>query len=191
MKIYNITDFDLITPIWVNKLTGSVFYQFKDIIVKVNPKFYNNKWATGLMAISETIKIPALKGIVLGSMGEVGYVTDYIDGEDLQEDKPFNYRHDKVRAKKINDTTTIKIVELLKKILIGAIGSGYLICDVTKRNILVKDNEAYLVDFDIIEEIKDGMLTNQSYIQIYQELLDYLKIKHVFYGDIKQLLDRL
>lgn len=193
MKRYNIGDLSKDTRMMVNTDMGNVFYKTADgYVKKLNTRLYNSMWGAEIEEISSVVVIPAFKGLIISDTGYVvGYMMDYIDGTDLQEDKPFEHRHDKVRVKKLNKIQEEMVLQLILTLLIGAIGSGYLICDITKRNIMLDNKAAYLVDLDTVCPIVNGKLEDQSQIDILQETLDMLKIDYVFDGDINKLYKRI
>ena len=141
----------------------------------------NADWREKFASIMEYMHFPAFIKFIPN-----GYVTKYIDGYDLQEDKPFNYRHDIVRAYPLNDTQRQGVIKILKDVVFSGLKTGYILGDFTKRNIIIKSDTPYLIDYDvIIEEF------NEDYIRIYQTMLDYLQIEYEFKGNLKELHERL
>ncbi len=139
------------------------------------------EWKEKFMAIMDYMYFPAFVRFIPG-----GYVTEFINGVDLQEDIPFNYRHDIVRAYPLTNFQRQKIIEILKDILNAGIKTGYYLGDFTKRNIIMEVRQPFLIDYDvIIEEF------NEDYIRIYQTMLDYLKIDYKFDGDPVKLYEYL
>lgn len=153
----------------------------RNLVVKTDPK-YDDEWRRKLASILKVIKIPAFASFVRN-----GYATEFINGIDLQEDTPFNFRHDIVRAYPLNEIQRRKVIKIFKDIVYAGIETGYTLADFTKRNIILDGNTPYLIDYDVIIE---GDLP-QDYIDIFQRMLDYLEIDYKFNGDLKELYERL
>ena len=151
-----------------------------DTVVKVDMKL-DLAWREKLMKIMEYMEIPAFQKFIYR-----GYVTKFINGKDLQEDFPFLHRHDEVRSYPLNPIQYDSVIKIFKDIVYAGIKTGYILADFTKRNIIVTDDKAYLIDYDIIlEEL------NEDYIRIYQNILNYLKIDYQFDGDLVKLYECL
>lgn len=113
-----------------------------------------------------------------------GYKMPYYDGIDLQEDRPFSHRHDKVRFLKLNPIQKRNVANLFKNEVKAALETGYLIGDLTRRNIIMCGNTPYRIDFDMVFDINN---LPESVISTRQEMLDYLEIDFKFTGDLKEL----
>lgn len=135
-------------------------------------------WRKQFREIIKVIKIPAFYKFLSN-----GYITHFIDGIDLQEDKPFNYRHDIVRAYPLNEKQKKAVIRIFKDIVYAGIKTGYTLADFTKRNLIVRGDDVFLIDYDVIIQ---GDL-NEDYIKIFQNMLDYLEIDYRFNGDLKEL----
>lgn len=141
----------------------------------------NKDWKNKFKEIKKHMEFPLFVRFIPN-----GYITIYVDGEDLQCDKPFKPRHDIVRAKPLNKAQRDNIILIFKDVVNAGIKTGFTLADFTKRNIMLVENNAYLIDYDvIIEEF------NQDYIDIFQKMLDYLEIDFKFKGDLKALYERI
>lgn len=120
-----------------------------------------------------------------------GYMEDYFDGTDLQEDRPFAHRHDVVRYLALTPTQRQNVRSLFKKIVGRAIKTGYLLADFTRRNVILVGDEAHLIDFDIIINVEPEKPIPSEYIRIFQEMIDYLEIDYIFDGNLKKLHGKL
>lgn len=139
-------------------------------------------WQEKLSKIMEVIKLPLFVRFI-----DKGYISVFKDGIDLQMDKPFDHRHDRVRAYPLNKIQREGVIKIFKDIVYAGIKTGYTLADFTRRNIILVDDTPYLIDFDVIIE---GEL-NMDYINIFQKMLDYLEIKYRFDGDLKKLYEKL
>lgn len=149
-----------------------------DYVYKTNDRL-DREWREKFMDIMEYVYFPLFVNFIPG-----GYVTKFIGGVDLQEDEPFNPRHDKVRSYPLNEIQRERVIQILKDILYAGIRTGNYLGDFTRRNIIITGNTPFLIDYDVII----GSF-NEDYIRIYQTMLDYLQIDHQFDGDAKNLYE--
>ena len=107
----------------------------------------NEEWQNKLLAIQQYLYnyIPPTVNQDLD-----GYIMPYIGGRDLWGDKPFRPLHGKQRQVFLNNKERGSIQKLIDSILLAGEKTGWYIQDVTKRNIILRDEEAYLIDFDEI-----------------------------------------
>ena len=151
-----------------------------DLVIKIGKEFTVD-WESKLTKVLTVINIPAFVKFIPN-----GYVTKFIDGVDLQSDKPFKWRHGVLNSDyKLNEIQRQKVIKIFKDIALAGIKTNYTLADFTKRNIIIKGNELYLIDYDVIIE---GKLP-QDYINLFQKMLDYLKINYKFDGDLKKLYE--
>lgn len=147
-----------------------------DVVYKIDPKL-NDEWKEKLQEIMKYMGIPAFEGFIEG-----GYKTRYIDGFDLQEDRPFKPRHDIVRAFPLTTIQKKRVLKIFKDIVYAGIKTGYTLADFTKRNIILEGMTPYLIDYDVI--IEDF---NKDYIDLFQKMIDYLEIDYKFDGNLHAL----
>lgn len=153
----------------------------EDRVLKIDNKL-DQAWREKFEKILEHMDIPAFIGFVDG-----GYQTKYIDGIDLQEDLPFQPRHDKVRSFPLTKLQRERVIKIFRDIVKSGIETNYILADFTKRNIILKEDIPYLIDYDVIIE---GELS-QDYIDLWQKMLDYLEIDYRFDGGLKKLYECL
>lgn len=82
------------------------------------------------------------------SIGQDYYITDYINGRDLLGDLPFHPSHGIIRKVILSDTAKNNLRSCIEKVKEAGRELGYTLGDVTRRNIILKDDFPYLVDFD-------------------------------------------
>lgn len=151
-----------------------------NFVYKTNKRL-NYEWKEKFVLIMEYVYFPAFVKFIPN-----GYVAKYINGIDLQEDKPFKPRHDIIRSYNLSATQKKKIIEIWKDVLLAGVRTGFFLGDITRRNFLVKKDEVYLIDYDVIIE-----KFNSDYIKIYQTMLDYLCLSYRFNGDAQKLYEYL
>lgn len=121
-----------------------------------------------------------------------GYEEDYIDGTDLFGDRSFEHMHHRKRKLRITEKQREAVIETLRKVLKAGVDSGYLFSDLTARNFMVTDkNEAFLIDFEVVDELENGKLMNKDRVQLLNKLLAQLDLDVKTDGDIKKLLKKL
>lgn len=155
-------------------------YLDNDLVYKINDN--GSEWSYQLIRIMEYVDIPAFVKLIPG-----GYVTKFIDGLDLQEDKPFQPRHDIVRGYPLNPIQKQRVIKIFSDIVLAGIKTNFTLADFTKRNIIMQGDIPYLIDYDVIIEGK----LNSDYIAILQKMLDYLEIPYKFDGDLERLYESL
>ena len=151
-------------------------------VYKTDEMRLNNEWKRKFKPILKTIKIPAFLEFL-----PYGYITRYIEGIDLQEDLPFQPRHDIVRGYPLNEKQREGVIKIFRDIVFAGLNTGYTLADFTKRNIILKGDQPYLIDYDIIIE---GDLP-EDYIKIFQKMIDYLELDYQFDGDLQKLYERI
>lgn len=149
-----------------------------DLVIKTS-SLHDEEWKKKLEKIMTVMEIPLFVKFIPN-----GYVTRFIDGTDLQGDKWFNYIEEEPLD--LNGWQRRNVVKIFKDIVWAGIETGYLLADFTKRNVLLLENKAYLIDYDvIIEEM------TEDYIHIFNEMLKFLKVPYTFNGDLKELYRQL
>lgn len=168
------------------KITLSIYERYKKLSVEVEEikkenLLLNKDWYKKAQAV-----IPRIKEIPFRAFLTNGYVTKFVDGVDLHGDKPFKPDHSKVKVASLTTEEIKAVKNLIRNVFKTAIETGYLVADITKRNILIKDGKAYLVDMDEIIDIENGTITNPDYINIFREILDFVGVE--FNGKINECI---
>ncbi len=153
--------------------------EHKGILVFKRGKQFDWEWRRKLQEIMHIIDLPAFF-----CFQEDGYVTRFIDGTDLHGENLSDKLSEEIILTRLQRK---RLIKLFKDIVYAGIETGYILADFTKKNIMLHKNNVYLIDFEVIIE---GEL-NQDYINIFQQMLDYLKIDYRFDGDLKKLYERL
>jgi len=189
MKNFKISDIWGLDPVYYNIEKGCVLYKLGNHIYRISHPL-SIEWAHSIQRMMECVSIPGFVGLVRPNdfMGYRGYVTDYISSKDLWGDEPFNPEHGNRKEIKLDKKQRQMVIDLLKRIVFAGWISGWYLPDVNRRNILMDNGGAYLVDYEDVVSVTD---ITEGHIHIMQELLDYLKIDYKFDGDLKGLFQAL
>jgi hypothetical protein len=148
-----------------------------DIVIKRNENL-DDEWEKRLSKVLELVDTTAFDSFATG-----GYATKFIDGIDLYGSRPYK---GETKEFILDLRTRENLVDLFKSVVFAGIETGYYLADFTRRNIVVYNHYPYLIEFDeIITEF------DQSYIDIYQEMIDFLNIDYKFKGNPKELYEVL
>lgn len=114
-----------------------------------------------------------------------GYITKYIDGIDLYGNKPFDTKKPE-RETSIHVVGKKKVASLFADICLAGIDTGFLLGDVTRRNIILdlRNGNLYPIDFDLIVDANN---IPQDTVNVFQEMLKYLELDYIFTGNLREL----
>lgn len=149
-------------------------------VYKTNSSVLNNQWRNNFKKILEVMKIPLFVKFIPN-----GYVTRYVDGVDLDGDGFCDYIS--VQPLKLTTQQRATVVKIFKDIVEAGIKTNYTLADFTRKNVLLTNDGAFLIDYDVIIE---GQLNNE-YIKLFQQMIDYLKIDYTFDGNLKGLYENI
>lgn len=120
---------------------------------------YDPEWKKRLEAFMAECPLPAFVQFL-----PKGYVTKYIDGVDLWGDKPFERGSTNFA---LSDVQRQNILSLVERAVSASVKTGVYLGDITRRNIILKGDIPYLIDYD-------HMYEGQASRSHYREIMDFL-----------------
>lgn len=161
----------------------SIYRRYKDVkpvsyaVIKTNEEF-DSDWMQRVKTVLPHLSkyIPFID-FILDSERVIGYATKYIDGWDLWGDRPFEYYGREYPAESIEHNVFLtsvqraNIIQMLRAILDTGVQFGVAPSDITRRNIMVKGDECYLIDLCQVSDVVQGEDVHKV---ISTELLSFL-----------------
>lgn len=131
-----------------------------------------DSWRRRLDQLMEILPLPAFVCFTRD-----GYITRFIDGYDLDE-RPVT-----------DPDISRRVAKILLLICEAALAKGFVLTDVVPKNFRVSYGGAvYLLDYDWIMDCPDGRVNGAAdRVQVFQDLLDWVNIRHTFDGELDLL----
>ena len=101
-------------------------------------------WKAKMEAILKMWNVPGFYGFI-----ENGYTTKYVDGFDLQGNKPFEMDGNKVDVV-VSNQLKLEVLELFGNAIRVGKALGFTFGDITCGNIFTDGQKLYLIDYDVI-----------------------------------------
>lgn len=121
-------------------------YRKGDLVYKTDNVTLGENWRRKMEDIINHWQVPSFVDFIPN-----GYITRYIDGHDLHGNIPFSYSQLSNQAR-LTTNQKIKVLEVFyDAIRVGKL-LGFTFGDITCGNILLQDNDCYLIDYDSIVE---------------------------------------
>lgn len=155
-------------------------YRLGKLVIKKDPLNLDSAWKLKLKEIMKIWRFHAFNNFVKG-----GYSTYYVDGVDLQGDRPFKHRHDRLKLIDLSPEVRSKVIRTFRQLVLAGMTTDYFLCDLTPRNIILNNDCPYFIDFDVIWDMKKPL--SNDYIEIIQRMLKYLTIDYKFDGGLYAL----
>lgn len=145
---------------------------------------YDPEWRKRLELFMSECPLPAFVRFL-----QKGYITEYIDGVDLWGDTPFEFGGNTTPFE-LSDAQKENVLALLKDVVRAAYKTEVYLGEFTRRNIMLRGDTPYLIDYDHLYE---GKVMEPSSAAGYQELLDFLEVEYDFksHGNIEKLYNAL
>ena len=141
-----------------------IWREGEGLVHKIDPERLSSEWRSKMEALLPFFELGAWAGFL-----ENGYRTYYIEGTDLQGNKPFE----------IDGSRSQVVVPIEQRLQVLAIfGSairagrrlGFTLADITCGNILTDGNQCFLIDYDVIVPWP----LPESHVQVWQNTLRLL-----------------
>ncbi len=178
-----------------DKIILSVFQRYKKIQINIESVdkidlSLDEKWGKKLENILHHLKNSVFLKYIYQQKKMVGYSTTFINGKDLHGDFPFHPSSGVDNYIRLSVLQRKNVMELLLSNVKAGIVTGYFLGDFTKRNVILKDDDAYLIDYNDVVPSKRGVVS-KDYTTLLQLFLNYLDLNYTFDGDLYKLEKRL
>lgn len=135
-----------------------------DLIFKVDPERLDSEWLSKMELLLPIVELGAWAGF-----HENGYRTHFIDGTDLQGNRPFEMDGSK-SAVILSKSQRLSVLSIFGDAIQAGRLMGYTFGDITCGNILTDGKQCFLIDYDVIVPWP----LPESHVQIWSNTLKLL-----------------